>query len=61
MNNPAKHYKVYVDLTNTQVEDTDYRIRVHPVASSSIAVIAPHGGSVESYTSDSYRSSDFSS
>lgn len=52
MNSPAKHYKGYEDLTNSQVEGTDFRVRVHPVASSSIAVIAPHGGSIEQYTSD---------
>lgn len=52
MNSPAKHYKGYEDLTNAQIEGTDYRVRVHPVASSSIAVIAPHGGSIEQYTSE---------
>lgn len=52
MNGPAKHYRCYEDLTNAQIEGTGYRIRVHPVASSSIAVIAPHGGSIEQYTSD---------
>ncbi len=30
MSSPAKHYKGYEDLTNAQIEGTDYRVRVHP-------------------------------
>lgn len=52
MSSPAKHCDGYENLTNTQVEGTDFRVGVHPVRSSSIAVIAPHGGSIEQYTSD---------
>lgn len=52
MSSPADSYKGFKDLANAQVEGTDYRIQVRPNAGSSIAVIAPHGASIEQYTSD---------
>lgn len=55
MRSPAESYKGFDDLANAQVEGTDYRIYVRPNADSSIAVIAPHGGSIEQYTSDIAR------
>jgi phage replication-related protein YjqB (UPF0714/DUF867 family) len=55
MNNPADGYMGFRDLAMAQVEGVDYRVHVHPNADSSIAVIAPHGGGIEQYTSDIAR------
>lgn len=52
MSGAAEHYRGYADLANAQIEGTDFKIHVRPVAHSPIAVIAPHGGSIEQYTSD---------
>lgn len=38
-----------------QTEGTDYRVLLRPIVNSSIAVIVPHGGSIEQYTSDIAR------
>lgn len=51
MSDPAESYKGYEDLAKAQ----DYRVQVRPNAGSSISVIAPHGGSIEQYTSDIAR------
>jgi phage replication-related protein YjqB (UPF0714/DUF867 family) len=51
MRSLASNYTGYADLTKAQTEGEDYRVLVRPVASS-IAVIAPHGGRIEQYTSD---------
>lgn len=55
MSNLAASYKSFADLAKVQVEGTDYRVLVRPNAHSSIAVIAPHGGNIEQYTSDVAR------
>ncbi len=55
MNSPADHYKGFTDLASAQVEGTDYRVHVRANAGSAVAVIAPHGGSIEQYTSDVAR------
>ena len=55
MSSPADSYRGFKGLANAQVEGTDYRIQVRPNAGSSIAVIAPHGASIEQYTSDVVR------
>lgn len=55
MSSPADNYKGFKDLANAQVEGTDYRIQVRVNAGSSMAVIAPHGGGIEQYTSDIAR------
>jgi len=55
MSRLADSYKGFQDLAKTQVEGTDYRVLVRPNADSSIAVIAPHGGNIEQYTSDIAR------
>jgi phage replication-related protein YjqB (UPF0714/DUF867 family) len=52
MSNPADNYMGFRDLAKVQVEGSDYRVHVRPNARSSVAVIAPHGGSIEQYTSD---------
>lgn len=52
MSNPADNYIGFRDLAKVQVEGSDYRVHVRPNARSSVAVIAPHGGSIEQYTSD---------
>lgn len=55
MNDPAESYRGYSDLAKSQVEGTDYKINVRPNAGSAVAVIAPHGGSIEQYTSEFAR------
>jgi phage replication-related protein YjqB (UPF0714/DUF867 family) len=52
MSDPAENYSGYGDLAKAQIEGTDYRVHVRPIAGSSIAVIAPHGGSIEQRTSE---------
>lgn len=55
MSSLAASYRGFADLANAQTEGTDYRVLVRPIANSSIAVIAPHGGRIEQYTSDIAR------
>ena len=55
MSRLADSYTGFKDLAKVQLEGTDYRVHVRPKADSSIAVIAPHGGSIEQYTSDIAR------
>lgn len=55
MSGLAQSYKGYEDLAKAQVEGADYRVHVRPNADSSIAVITPHGGSIEQYTSNIAR------
>jgi phage replication-related protein YjqB (UPF0714/DUF867 family) len=55
MSNPADSYMNFSDLAKVQVEDVDYRVHICPNAASSVAVIAPHGGGIEEYTSDIAR------
>lgn len=55
MSSLADGYGGYADLASAQAEETDYRVHVRPFAGSSIAVIAPHGGGIEHFTSDIAR------
>ena len=55
MSNLAESYKSFADLAKAQVEGTDYRVFVRPSVHSAIAVIAPHGGNIEQYTSNVAR------
>lgn len=55
MSNPADSYMGFRDLAKVQVEGSDYRVHVRSNARSSIAVIAPHGGSIEQGTSEVAR------
>jgi phage replication-related protein YjqB (UPF0714/DUF867 family) len=55
MSSLAASYRGFADLAIAQTEGTDYRMLVRPIEKSSIAVIAPHGGSIEQYTSDIAR------
>jgi len=55
MSNPADSYMGFQDLVKVQVEGSDYRVQMRLSAGSSIAVIAPHGGSIEQGTSDVAR------
>lgn len=43
MSGAAEHYQGYADLADL-IEGTDHRVHLRPVAHSSVAVIAPHGG-----------------
>jgi phage replication-related protein YjqB (UPF0714/DUF867 family) len=52
--NDPKHrdkYANFATLAHTETEDTDYRVRVVAKPLSNVAVIAPHGGSIERRTS----------
>lgn len=51
----ADHYKGFTDLASAHVEGTDYRVHVQANPGSTVAVIAPHGGRIERYTSDVAR------
>ena len=55
MSSPAASYRDYADLAGQQVEGTDYQVHVRANAQSSVAVIAPHGGGIERYTSEIAR------
>lgn len=55
MNSAAAGYRDYADLADEQIEGTDYKVHVRANAQSSIAVIAPHGGGIERYTSEIAR------
>jgi phage replication-related protein YjqB (UPF0714/DUF867 family) len=48
-------YTGFRDLADAQTEGIDYRVLVRPSPDSSVAVIAPHGGGIEGYTSDIAR------
>jgi phage replication-related protein YjqB (UPF0714/DUF867 family) len=48
-------YSGFADLAAVQSEATDFRVVTRPVPSSPIAVIAPHGGRIEHYTSEIAR------
>jgi phage replication-related protein YjqB (UPF0714/DUF867 family) len=52
MSGLASSYMGYADLAKSQTEGKDYKVLLRPVAGSSSAVIAPHGGRIEHYTSD---------
>lgn len=56
MNIPdAKLYRGFTDLTKHQERGKDYEIVVLPRPASRVAVIAPHGGSIERRTSEIAR------
>lgn len=55
MSYPAERYAGFSDLARAQVDGVDYRVVVCPNPSSSVAVIAPHGGSIEKGTSEIAR------
>lgn len=55
MSSPAAGYRGYADLAGQQVEGSDYKVHVRANAQSSVAVIAPHGGGIERYTSEIAR------
>ena len=55
MSSLADGYRCYADVALAQAEGTDYKVCVRANSRSSLAVIAPHGGSIEQYTSDIAR------
>lgn len=48
---PADSYAGFADLAKRQVRGTDYELIVNRRPASSVAIIAPHGGSIEPGTS----------
>lgn len=52
MSDLAESYQGFEDLARAQREDQDYRIRVFAREQSNVALIAPHGGGIEGYTSE---------
>lgn len=55
MNGSTANYRSYADLAKAQVEGADYRAYVRTKVDSLVAVITPHGGHIEQYTSDIAR------
>lgn len=51
----AKDFGSYADLAAAYERDKDYRIVRMPRPTSATAVLAPHGGGIEAYTSDIAR------
>jgi phage replication-related protein YjqB (UPF0714/DUF867 family) len=51
----ATLYRSYADLAAAQIEGEDYRVVVIPRATSSVAIVAPHGGRIEAPTSSIAR------
>jgi phage replication-related protein YjqB (UPF0714/DUF867 family) len=51
----ATLYRSYADPAAAQAEGEDYRVVVVPRATSRVAVLAPHGGSIEAHTSSIAR------
>jgi phage replication-related protein YjqB (UPF0714/DUF867 family) len=51
----AKDFQSFADLAAAYQSDADYRIVQVPRPESSTAVVAPHGGGIEAYTSDIAR------
>ena len=51
----AKDFQSFSDLAAAYQRDKDYRIVQVPRPGSSTAVLAPHGGGIEAYTSDIAR------
>ena len=51
----AKDFRSFADLAEAFTRDQDYRIVNLPRPGSSTMVLAPHGGSIEAFTSDIAR------
>ncbi|WP_163268679.1 poly-gamma-glutamate hydrolase family protein [Chelativorans alearense] len=43
-------YASYDELSQHEVENTDYSVTTRPVAGSLVAIVAPHGGGIEFFT-----------
>jgi phage replication-related protein YjqB (UPF0714/DUF867 family) len=50
-----KLYRSHADLAAAQAEGEDFRVVVVPRATSQVATMAPHGGSIEAHTSSIAR------
>jgi len=51
----AKDFRSFADLAAAYERDRDYRIVQRQCPGSSVAIVAPHGGSIEAHTSDIAR------
>jgi phage replication-related protein YjqB (UPF0714/DUF867 family) len=51
----AKDFQSFADLAAVYQHDKDFQIVQVPRLASSVAVVAPHGGGIEAYTSDIAR------
>lgn len=51
----AKHFRSFADLAANYEADRDYRIVLTRRPGSQVAILAPHGGSIEAHTSDIAR------
>jgi phage replication-related protein YjqB (UPF0714/DUF867 family) len=51
----AKHFRSFADLAVNYQRDRDYRIVLTRRPGSEVAILAPHGGSIEAHTSDIAR------
>ena len=48
----AKNFRSFADLAAAYDEGTDYRINRVPRPSSTVGIVAPHGGRIEAHTSE---------
>lgn len=55
VNKLAKHFRSFADLAAAYEQDRDYRIVQVRKPGSEVAILAPHGGSIEAHTSDIAR------
>lgn len=55
VNKLAKHFRSFADLAAAYEQDRDYRIVQVRKPGSGVAILAPHGGSIEAHTSDIAR------
>jgi phage replication-related protein YjqB (UPF0714/DUF867 family) len=55
INRLAKHFRSFADLADAYEQDRDYRIVQLRRPESGVAILAPHGGSIEAHTSDIAR------
>ena len=52
---PAKTFKSFADLARAYRENEDYRITCQPRDAALACIVAPHGGGIETNTSDIAR------
>ncbi|MBN9206176.1 poly-gamma-glutamate hydrolase family protein [Methylibium petroleiphilum] len=55
VNKLAQHFRSFADLASAYEQDRDYRIVQVRKPGSGVAILAPHGGSIEAHTSDIAR------
>lgn len=49
---PKDKYTSYNELSQNEVKGKDFKIVTQPIAGSSVAILAPHGGKIEPFTAE---------